>query len=76
MADPLGITVVSDQAMYVEGNYNNFAYAPTGTGPTGIPWTHVPAALIGDTMNVLSQQWERSGSGSIPNDLKTTTDLC
>ena len=76
VTDPLGITVVSDQAMYVEGNYNSFAYAPTGTGPTGIPWTHVAAALIGDTMNVLSQQWEAPASGSgTPNDQKSTTDL-
>jgi hypothetical protein len=74
VTDPLGITVVSDQAMYVEGNYNSFAYAPTGTGPTGIPWTHVAAALIGDSMNVLSQQWE-APAGTVPNDLKTTTDL-
>jgi hypothetical protein len=34
----------------------------------------VPAALIGDAMNVLSQQWEAPGSG-VPNDQKTTTDL-
>ncbi len=74
VTDPLGITVVSDQATYVEGNYNSFAYAPTGTGPTGIPWTHVAAALIGDSMNVLSQQWE-APAGTVPNDLKTTTDL-
>lgn len=42
-ADPTGITVVSDQAMYVAGNYNSV--------------TKQPAALIGDTINVLSQAY-------------------
>jgi hypothetical protein len=72
--NPLGITVGSDQAMYVEGNYNNFAYAPTNTGPTGIPWTHPPAAIIGDTMNILSQNWE-STAGGVANDQKSATGL-
>ncbi len=64
VANPLGITVASDQAFYVEGNYNSAAYAPTATGPTGIPWTHPSSALIGDTMNVLSQNWESTISGT------------
>ena len=72
--NPLGITVVSDQQMYVEGNYNSAAYAPTATGPTGIPWTHPAAAVIGDTMNVLSQNWENP-IGGIANDQKSATDL-
>jgi hypothetical protein len=72
--NPLGITVVSDQQMYVEGNYNSGVYAPTATGPTGIPWTHPAAAVIGDTMNVLSQNWEGTISG-LTNDQKSATDL-
>ena len=72
--DPLGITVVSDQQMYVEGNYNVGPYSPTSAGPTGIPWTHPAAAVIGDTMNVLSQNWENPVSG-YANDQKSATDL-
>jgi hypothetical protein len=45
--DPTGLTVVSDQAVFVEGNYN--------TGTAARPW--MPAALIGDTINVLSANW-------------------
>lgn len=52
-ADPTGVTVVSDQAIYVEGHYN------VATGQTlynaAKPW--MPAALMGDTINVLSAQW-------------------
>jgi hypothetical protein len=62
-ADPTGLTVVSDQAMYVEGSYNV-------NGPSGNP-TWNPAAVIGDTLNVLSQNWEPNGS----NDAKTLLSL-
>ena len=78
VSNPQGITVVSDQAMYLEGNYNIGPYAPTGSGPTGVPWTHVATALIGDTLNVLSQNWEApvtvSGT-TYSNDQKSDTDL-
>jgi Tfp pilus assembly protein PilX len=49
-ADPTGLTVVSDQAVYVQGNYN---YYPSMTLSTKLP-----AAVLGDTLNVLSQSWE------------------
>jgi hypothetical protein len=49
-ADPTGLTVVSDQAMHIEGNYN---YYPTMTLATKLP-----AAVMGDTINILSQSWE------------------
>jgi hypothetical protein len=66
--DPTGLTVVSDQAIYIEGNYN-FVHK-------------YPAAVIGDTLNVLSQTWEvpslvNTGAASSQrnNDRKTATDL-
>lgn len=72
-SDPTGITVASDQAIYVEGNYNSFA-APTGVGPTGTAWTHAPTALIGDSLNVLSQNWEGT-LNSRKNDQKSADAL-
>jgi hypothetical protein len=55
-ADPTGITVVSDQALYVEGDYN------TGGGACS---SHAscpksPAALMADTINVLSNRWSEN----------------
>ncbi len=47
MADPTGLTVVSDQGVYVEGDYN--------TGGGGFP--KMPAAFMGDTINVLTNNW-------------------
>jgi hypothetical protein len=63
--DPTGLTVVSDQAVYVQGNYNSVQ--------------KYPAAVIGDAINVLSQGWEvpMTGSGTDPrdNDRKSAADL-
>jgi|GEM_PF-578428 len=50
-ADPTGLTVVSDQGMYIEGNYNSKDW--------------YPAAVIADTINVLSQGWEVPSATSI-----------
>ncbi|MEL7085062.1 MAG: hypothetical protein AAGM36_11245 [Cyanobacteria bacterium J06597_1] len=42
-----GLTVVTDQAVYIQGNYNNPAAASD--------W--VPASVISDSMNILSNAW-------------------
>jgi hypothetical protein len=50
-ADPTGVTVATDQAMYVVGNFN--------AGPPGP--ARQPASLIGDSINVLSNKfWDTS----------------
>jgi hypothetical protein len=49
VADPLGVTVATDQAMYVLGNFNQ------GTANGGPP--RQPASLIGDSINVMSQNY-------------------
>lgn len=43
-----GLTVVSDQAIYVQGNFNNV--------------NKKPAAFLGDTFNILSQSWADTNS--------------
>lgn len=64
--DPTGLTVVSDQAIYIQGNYN---YYPSQTNAQ-----KYPAAVIGDTVNVLSQGWEVP-MGGLKNDLKSAAAL-
>ena len=59
MADPTGLTVASDQAIYLEGNYN----VGTVLNPK------MPAALIGDSINVLSTNW--TGPGACQNDCQS-----
>ena len=56
-ADPTGVTVVTDQAMYVIGDYNR------GTVNGGI--ARQPASLIGDSVNVFSSDYWRSGVAAI-----------
>lgn len=50
LADPLlkGLTVVSDQAVFTQGDYNNQPNRAAG-------W--VPAAILSDSVNVLSNNW-------------------
>ena len=61
-ADPTGITIVSDQAMYVLGDYNR------GTVPSSWinPWSdqtnnlpQQPASFIGDSLTILSEGYWR-----------------
>ncbi len=56
-ADPTGVTVVTDQAMYVVGDYNR------GTVNGGV--ARQPASLVGDSVNVLSERYWRSGIAAI-----------
>ena len=59
-ADPTGVTVVSDQAIYVVGDYNRGVVNP-GDPP------RQPAALIGDSVNVLSNNyWKTNGNCADP----------
>jgi hypothetical protein len=66
-ADPTGITVVSDQGLYVEGNYNN----GTGACSSHASCPKSPAALMADTMNVLSNAWSGAGHPTCQNDCQS-----
>ncbi len=53
-ADPSGVNIVSDHALFVAGDFN----APNGAaGPNLLANGWQPAALMGDTLNVLSNAW-------------------
>jgi hypothetical protein len=52
--DPTGVTMVSDQAFYVEGHYN--------AGTPG--FVKMPAAIMADTVNVLSANWSGENWGA------------
>jgi len=56
-ADPTGVTVASDQAIYVVGDYNR--------GTAGGGTARQPASLIGDSVNVMSQAYWRSGIAAL-----------
>jgi hypothetical protein len=56
-----GVTVVAENGVYVEGNYN-----ATSTNVTG---ASVPAAIIGDAITILSNNWRDVNSFYSPNDM-------
>ncbi len=75
-----GLTVVSENPVYIEGNYNactpgNAAGTCTETGgpfgPTGNG--HVSAAVIADAVTLLSSSWNDIGSFINPHSLSHTT---
>jgi hypothetical protein len=51
-ADPTGITLVSDQAFYIAGDYNVAGTYTIGTNTASYP--KQPAAFMGDSINVMS----------------------
>ncbi|MBU6410687.1 MAG: hypothetical protein KGR98_09890, partial [Verrucomicrobia bacterium] len=55
---PDGLTVATPDPLYVQGNYN----APASDLGTSDTSGTVPAALIGDSINVLSASWDDSDS--------------
>ncbi len=60
VVDPTGVTVVSDQAVIVQGNFNKK--------------DKFPAAILADAIWILSQGWEVP-IGGFQNDLKSVFDL-
>jgi hypothetical protein len=62
---PGPLSIVTDRALYVQGNYNNFA---TNVGKQ-------PAALIGDTIAVLSNSCATPTTGMIDCGVQTATQV-
>lgn len=62
-----GVTVVTDNPLYVQGDFN------TATDASG---KHQPTALVGDAINVLSNAWvdANSTSTTAPNATSTTVN--
>lgn len=79
-----GLTVVSDQAVYIRGDYNLKDDPATGTNEGDDPTTASvterwrPAAILADTINVLSNAWNMDDSYSrqyslnVPNPIPSS----
>src|ERR1043166_4337953 len=65
-----GLTVVSENPVYIQGNYNtsstSSATVPSNNGtytdPDASGYTRVPAAVVADAVNVLSGGWSDANS--------------
>jgi Tfp pilus assembly protein PilX len=60
-----GFTVGSENPVYIQGDYNSSAADPMWGGGTTEP-AHAAAAIIADTVTMLSNNWEDAGSTSGP----------
>lgn len=56
-----GLTFVSDNPVYIQGDYNTGGTPPSNSGtytsPTASGYTRRPAAIVADSINVLSNAW-------------------
>jgi len=77
-----GLTVASANPVYVQGDYNTGSSGgtqpPSNTGdptqPTVPGYTRQPAAIIADAVNILSNSWLDSKSGTVPAATSTTVN--
>jgi hypothetical protein len=56
-----GFTVASENPVYVQGDYNSSSADPTWTSTTAAEPAHAAAAVIADTVTLLSNQWQDAG---------------
>jgi hypothetical protein len=85
-----GMVIASGNPVYVQGDFNTGSSNPVSPGVppvlqplsnTGIPtsptvtgYTKQPAAIIGDAVNILSNSWLDSKSGTVPAASPTTVN--
>ena len=70
--DPTGLTVASDRPIYVLGDYN----APPGAAGVYNPTTlWQPASIIGDAMNIMSNNYFQNAASNCANDCQSNRSL-
>jgi hypothetical protein len=72
-----GLTIASQNPVYVVGDYNTGSNPPSDSGntatPTGTGYTRQPASIIGDAVNILSNSWTNSESGNTESSRVATS---
>jgi hypothetical protein len=77
-----GLTVVSDNPIYIQGNYNTSstsgASVPSNNGtytdPDASGYTRVPAAVVADAVNILSPGWKDADSAKDISNRKASAN--
>jgi hypothetical protein len=67
-SDGGGFTVASENPVYIQGDYNTNSTDPTWATPTATEPAHASAAVIADTVTLLSNAWSESMSLDQPSD--------
>ncbi|MEY2584773.1 MAG: hypothetical protein QOD80_799 [Verrucomicrobiota bacterium] len=65
------LTIVSDNPIYIQGDYNTGVNPPSNSGtytsPTASGYTRWASAIIGDSINILSNNWTVLGDANSVN---------
>ena len=76
-----GLTIASNNPVYVQGDFNTGGTPPSDSGnpsdattPQVSGYTRAPASILADAMNILSNGWSDSQSGSMPTATNTTVN--
>ena len=77
-----GLTVVSNNPVYIQGDFNTGGTPPSDSGnpsdaitPQVSGYTRAPASILADAVNILSNSWSDSQSGTMPAATNTTVNV-
>ena len=72
---PAPLTLASDQAMYIQGNFNNYSNSPKAVASIQVSSYRRPAAILADTITKLSDECVSWNSDLANNDTIYTNKL-
>jgi len=76
-----GLTIASNNPVYIQGDFNTGGTPPSDSGnpsdattPQVSGYTRAPVSILADAMNILSNSWSDSNSGTMPAATNTTVN--
>jgi hypothetical protein len=77
-----GLTVASNNPVYIQGDFNTGGTPPSDSGnpsdattPQVSGYTRAPVSILADAVNILSNSWSDSKSGTMPDATNTTVNV-
>jgi hypothetical protein len=78
---PAGLTVASNNPIYIQGDFNTGGNPPSNSGnaadavtPQVAGYTRAPVSILADAITVLSNSWNDNLAGTAPNASNTTVN--
>src|SRR6202790_7499 len=68
---PCGLTIASENPVYVQGDYNCVACIAAAPPPNNFSAAHVATAVLGDSVTLLSNNWNDANSFNGPYSMNT-----
>lgn len=72
---PGGLTVATPMPLYVEGNYNTTTNGTQFSTALGNTQNTVPAALLGDSITLLSSQWKDTNGAALAVSARNAANI-